>query len=121
MSQMEKEGFGEEFSICSSFCFGEIRGGQKWKKGDSEDIYFSISKSSNSTNSKKRFRYNSFRSESSQTFLISSLSISAFIFSNFSFLTLFTIDFLSSSVKLSHFLDSSSDKLSLYNVRVCQK
>ncbi|PIX10872.1 hypothetical protein COZ73_04320, partial [Candidatus Falkowbacteria bacterium CG_4_8_14_3_um_filter_36_11] len=26
-SQMEKEGFGEEFSICSSFCFGEIRGG----------------------------------------------------------------------------------------------
>ena len=26
---MEKEGFGEEFSICSSFCFGEIRGGQK--------------------------------------------------------------------------------------------
>src|SRR3989344_252204 len=29
MSQMEKEGFGEEFSICSSFCFGGIRGGQK--------------------------------------------------------------------------------------------
>jgi len=28
MSQMEKEGFGEEFSICSSFCFGGIRGGQ---------------------------------------------------------------------------------------------
>jgi hypothetical protein len=28
---MEKEGFGEEFSICSSFCFGEIRGGQKYK------------------------------------------------------------------------------------------
>src|SRR3989344_2458184 len=27
MSQMEKEGFGEEFSICSSFCFGGIRGG----------------------------------------------------------------------------------------------
>src|SRR3989344_2608966 len=27
MSQMEKEGFGEEFFICSSFCFGEIRGG----------------------------------------------------------------------------------------------
>ena len=26
---MEKEGFGEEFSICSSFCFGGIRGGQK--------------------------------------------------------------------------------------------
>jgi len=25
---MEKEGFGEEFSICSSFCFGGIRGGQ---------------------------------------------------------------------------------------------
>jgi len=24
---MEKEGFGEEFSICSSFCFGGIRGG----------------------------------------------------------------------------------------------
>src|SRR3990167_2814294 len=29
MSQMEKEVFGEEFSICSSFCFGGIRGGQK--------------------------------------------------------------------------------------------
>jgi len=29
MSQMEKEGFGEEFSICSSFYFGGIRGGQK--------------------------------------------------------------------------------------------
>jgi len=28
---MEKEGFGEEFSICSSFCFGEIWGGQKYK------------------------------------------------------------------------------------------
>jgi len=28
ISQMEKEGFGEEFSICSSFCFGGIRGGQ---------------------------------------------------------------------------------------------
>src|SRR3972149_2754221 len=27
MSQMEKEGFGEEFSICSSFCFGGILGG----------------------------------------------------------------------------------------------
>ena len=27
MSQMEKEGFGEEFSICSSFYFGGIRGG----------------------------------------------------------------------------------------------
>src|SRR3990167_6440088 len=27
MSQMEKEGFGEEFSICSSFCFGGIQGG----------------------------------------------------------------------------------------------
>ena len=25
---MEKEGFGEEFSICPSFCFGGIRGGQ---------------------------------------------------------------------------------------------
>jgi len=25
---MEKEGFGEEFSICSSSCFGGIRGGQ---------------------------------------------------------------------------------------------
>jgi hypothetical protein len=24
---MEKEGFGEEFSICSSFCLGGIRGG----------------------------------------------------------------------------------------------
>ena len=24
---MEKEGFGEEFSICSAFCFGGIRGG----------------------------------------------------------------------------------------------
>src|SRR3989344_7454436 len=32
MSQMEKEGFGEEFSICSSFCFGEISGGQKTEK-----------------------------------------------------------------------------------------
>ncbi len=29
---MEKEGFGEEFSICPSFCFGEIRGGQKTEK-----------------------------------------------------------------------------------------
>ena len=28
---MEKEGFGEEFSICSSFCFGGILGGQKTK------------------------------------------------------------------------------------------
>jgi len=29
---MEKEGFGEEFSICSSFCFGGIRGEiQKYK------------------------------------------------------------------------------------------
>src|SRR3989344_587289 len=27
MSQMGKEGFGEEFSICSSFCFGRIGGG----------------------------------------------------------------------------------------------
>ena len=26
---MEEEGFGEEFSICSSICFGGIRGGQK--------------------------------------------------------------------------------------------
>ena len=32
---MEKEGFGEEFSICSSFCFGEIRGGQKTEKTNS--------------------------------------------------------------------------------------
>ena len=32
---MEKEGFGEEFSICSSFCFGEIRGGQKTEKPNS--------------------------------------------------------------------------------------
>jgi hypothetical protein len=31
---MEKEGFGEEFSICSSFCFGEIRGGQKIQKSN---------------------------------------------------------------------------------------
>src|SRR3989344_1553586 len=30
MSQMEKEGFGEEFSICSSFCLGGIRGGHHW-------------------------------------------------------------------------------------------
>ncbi len=28
---MEKEGFGEEFSICSSFCFGRTRGGQNHK------------------------------------------------------------------------------------------
>jgi len=32
---MEKEGFGEEFSICSSFCFGEIRGGQKTENTNS--------------------------------------------------------------------------------------
>src|SRR3989344_2346123 len=35
MSQMEKEGFGEEFSICSSFCFGGIRGGQKTENTNS--------------------------------------------------------------------------------------
>ena len=32
---MEKEGFGEEFSICSSFRFGGIRGGQKTEKANS--------------------------------------------------------------------------------------
>jgi len=32
---MEKEGFGEEFSICSSFCFGEILGGQKTENTNS--------------------------------------------------------------------------------------
>ena len=32
---MEKEGFGEEFSICSSFCLGGIRGGQKTEKANS--------------------------------------------------------------------------------------
>lgn len=32
---MEKEGFGEEFSICSAFCFGGIRGGQKTEKSNS--------------------------------------------------------------------------------------
>src|SRR3989344_4721160 len=35
MSQMEKEGFGEEFSICSSFCLGGIRGGQKTENTNS--------------------------------------------------------------------------------------
>ena len=28
---MEKEGFGEDFSICSSFCFGGIQGDRKQK------------------------------------------------------------------------------------------
>ena len=32
---MEKEGFGEEFSICSSFCFGEIWGGRETEKTNS--------------------------------------------------------------------------------------
>jgi hypothetical protein len=32
---MEKEGFGKDFSICSAFCFGEIRGGQKTEKVNS--------------------------------------------------------------------------------------
>jgi hypothetical protein len=41
MSQMEKEGFGEEFSICSSFCFGGIRGGQ-YKKAVSQFDLFAI-------------------------------------------------------------------------------
>src|SRR3989338_252822 len=35
MSQMEKEGFGEEFSICSAVCFGGIRGGQKTENTNS--------------------------------------------------------------------------------------
>src|SRR3989344_1412525 len=35
MSQMEKEGFGEEFSICYAFCFGGIRGGQKTENTNS--------------------------------------------------------------------------------------
>ncbi len=61
-------------------------------------IYFSISKSNSSINSKKYFLKNSLYSESLQISLISLLSISVLIFSNFSFLTLFTIDRHCSSV-----------------------
>src|SRR3990167_8469033 len=38
MSQMEKEGFGDEFSICPSFCFGGIRGGQNTEKLNSISV-----------------------------------------------------------------------------------
>ena len=60
--------------------------------------YFSTSSSSNWINSKKYFLYNSFRSSPLQISLISLLSISALIFSNFCFLTLLTIVRLCSSV-----------------------
>jgi len=61
-------------------------------------FYFFISESRSSINSKNSFLYNSFRSESLQISLISLLSISALIFFNFSFLTLFTIACRFSSV-----------------------
>jgi len=75
----------------------ELRNEIFWR-GYQSFSYFSTSSSSNWINSKKYFLYNSFLSSPLQISLISLLSISALIFSNFCFLTLLTIARLCSSV-----------------------